>query len=191
MAQLKQQLSKSQVEAKASQENAKLTLLQLNEAQEEFELIYIADQSKQEKIKSYNDKLNLAQAELQSLVTERDEQLQQRKKAQQQVIKFKQKLEAKDLRLHKLIGNQDALAQEKNEAQKQLESLKKRLEAKETELQNIIRELHARNKEQAAAQDQKEVLASQNELTAKRQELQELEGEFHKLRLRHLRQRGR
>ena len=74
--------------------------------------------------------------------------------------------------------------------------LDKQLEAKEAELQKVPRELHARNKKQVAAQQQKEVhskelLATQNELTAKTSELQELEDEFHKLRLRHLRQRAR
>ena len=60
---LQEQLKAAQAETKDAREEAELTLLQLHQVQEELEQIFLADQSKQEQIKSFDDKLKAAQAE--------------------------------------------------------------------------------------------------------------------------------
>ena len=98
-----------------------------------------------------------------------------KEEAQQQVAELKQQLEAKGGELQKVVGERDARAKEKSDAQRQVSELMQQLERKRKQL-----------KTQASA-----LLLLQNSLKIKESEAQELQDNFHTMRLRHLRQRSR
>ena len=121
------------------------------------------------------EQLEAKAGELREMASERDAQAKEKSVAQRQIAKLEQQLEEKGGELQKVVVERDARAKEKSDAQQAVEELKQQLE---------------RERKQLEAQSST-LLLSQKSLKTKESELQELQDDYHIMRLRHLRQRSR
>ena len=110
--------------------------------------------------------------------------------------RFNDLQEVAESRFIALLDERNARTKEKGEAQQQIADLKQQLSEKGAELQKVVGERDEQVKEKRQAQQQlgarsSQLLTAQNALNEKVAELQEIEEEYHHLRLRFMRQRGR
>jgi chromosome segregation ATPase len=129
---------------KETREDAELTLLQLQQAQEELEKLFLADQQKRQLVEARDHELHNLRAEHQALEQE----------LQQKVTNLEQQVRTRDKQLQSTCENAEITLFQLNEIQEELEQLflvdhqkQQLLDNSTQELQNLQGELEALQQE--------------------------------------------